>query len=283
MERNNSKVDILESLPEDFDWALKMMNVEEMWKYTKGKGVKVAVMDTGLDTDHPDFDSIGHTINMFERNNNVEDDYGHGTHVAGLIAGKHTGVAPEVELYVTKVLNSDGLGNMTNIIDGITFAINNKVDVLCISLGINYKLPLQMEERIKKAVKQGIIVVCATGNSSKKPPEFPAQYDYVIGVGGMEQDGTRATYSNYGWDMDVMAPSTDVVSTHLDGKYARMTGTSFSAPLVAGGVALLKAYYREHHNVELNTEDIKEMLKKLSPKKRLEYGYGLFDIAKLMD
>lgn len=276
-------IEIVNSLPDKIDWGLKKIKADKVWSKTRGEGVKVAIIDTGIDISHPDLkERIKYTINMHTRTTDVTDDYGHGTHIAGLIAGKNTGVAPESELYIAKVLDSKGLGNMTNIIDGITFAINTKVDILCMSLGIDRRLPLIIEERLIKAHEKGITIVCATGNSGVKPPEYPAKYDFIIGVGGIDKNGKLAHFSNFGDQMDIVAPSVDILSTYLDGKYARMTGTSMASPLVAGAIALIKSYYRKQGR-EIYTEEIKQLFSRLSDRKTKEYGYGILDLTKLLD
>jgi subtilisin len=279
------EIEVIESLPEDFniDWGVKRIKANEFWKHSKGEGVKVAVIDTGIDMKHQDLShTIKDTINMHTRTKDVTDDYGHGTHVAGLIAGKRTGVAPEVDLYIAKVLDKNGFGSMGNIIDGITFAINHKVDILCMSLGVNRRLPLILEERLKKAYKQGITIVCATGNYNRKPPEYPAFYDFVIGVGGIDKKDNRAYFSNFGEQMDVVSPSIDLISTHVNNSYAKMSGTSMASPLVAGGLALLKSHYR-NKSIELSPDDMMKLLSKLSNRKTKEYGYGIMDLTKLTD
>jgi subtilisin family serine protease len=278
-----NKVEIIDTLPEGIDWGLEMINAPKAWELTKGEGVKVAVIDTGIDASHPDLsDNIKSVINMQTKTRDAVDDYGHGTHVAGLIAGKNTGVAPAVDLYVAKVLDAKGLGNMANILDGITYAIHSKVDILSMSLGVNRRLPLILEERLKKAHKEGITIVCATGNSGIKPPEYPAFYDFAIGVGGVDQDGQRTRFSNFGVEMDIVAPAIDILSTHLDGKYARMTGTSMASPLVVGAVALIKSHYR-NQGKEITTDEIKQLFARLSDRKTKEYGYGILDLSVLLE
>lgn len=267
----------------DIDWGVRVINAPKLWKHTKGEGVKVAVIDTGIDMNHPDLkDKIKGTINIFDKTTrDVTDVYGHGTHVAGLIAGELTGVAPNVDLYIANVLNDKGLGRVVDILDGVTYAINSNVDILCMSLGVNKKLPQILEERIKRAVNKGIIIVCATGNNGKQSVAYPASYDFVVGVGGVNQDLKRADFSNYGFDMDIVAPSVDILSTWKDGKYAYMSGTSTASPLVAGGLALIKSYYRKQ-GIEITPTQIKEMITKLNTKKNRFLGYGLFDVAKII-
>lgn len=267
----------------DIDWGVRVINAPKLWKHTKGEGVKVAVIDTGIDMNHPDLkDKIKGTINIFDKTTrDVTDVYGHGTHVAGLIAGELTGVAPNVDLYIANVLNDKGLGRVVDILDGVTYAINSNVDILCMSLGVNKKLPQILEERIKRAVNKGIIIVCATGNNGKQSVAYPASYDFVVGVGGVNQDLKRADFSNYGFDMDIVAPSVDILSTWKDGRYAYMSGTSTASPLVAGGLALIKSYYRKQ-GIEITPTQIKEMITKLNTKKNRFLGYGLFDVAKII-
>jgi subtilisin family serine protease len=227
-------------------------------------------MDSGIDVNHSDFTIFGRH-NLMERSDDVTDNFGHGTHIAGLIAGNKTGVAPNVELYVVKVLNNDGHGNMANVMDGITFAINYGIDVLSISLGTQSVLPIPFQERIMQAYNAGITIVCATGNDGLNTSNYPALMDEVIAVGGLDRDMNIASFSNGGYD--VLAPSVSILSTYKDGQYARMTGTSMASPLVAGGVALMISHYR-NQGKNLTPTDIKDMTKGLD---------GIFDLSKLID
>lgn len=276
---------VIDKLPDmGIDWGVKTINAPKVWEYTKGEGVKVAIIDSGVDMNHPDLkDKIKGTVNIYDKSTrNVNDDFGHGTHIAGLIAGEKTGVAPNAELYIANSLNSQGRARTVDILDGVTYAINKNVDILCMSLGTKDKLPQILETRLAKAVyEKGIIVVCATGNNGIQNVAYPASYDFIIGVGGINQKLERADFSNYGFNMDIVAPAVNILSTWKDGKYAYMSGTSTASPLVAGGLALVKSYYRKQ-GVELNVKQIKDMISKLNEKKDRYIGYGLFDIAKLI-
>lgn len=276
------KKEILDSIDINvIDWGLNVINAPSFWNKTMGEGVKVAVIDTGIDTTHPDLKhAIKKTIDLRNHTGNVEDEFGHGTHVAGLIAGLHTGVAPESELYIAKVLDDNGFGEMMNIMDGITFAINFGVDILCMSLGIQRELPAMVRKRLLEAHKKGITIICAGGNGGWKGLNYPSFYDEIIAVGGVDKDLQRATFSNFGKELDVVAPSIDILSTYKDNNYARMTGTSMATPLVAGGIALIKSYYRKQ-GIELSPKEIKDMLSKLG-KRNQYYGHGVFDLEKLM-
>jgi subtilisin family serine protease len=264
------------------DWGLDIINAPSFWDITKGEGVKVAVIDTGIDTEHPELKhAIKKTIDLRGHTGNVNDEFGHGTHVAGLIAGLNTGVAPSSELYIAKVLDDYGFGDMMNIMDGITFAINHEVDILCMSLGITRELPMAVKQRLLKAHKQGISIVCASGNRGFNGLNYPSFYDEIIAVGGIDKNLERASFSNYGKELDVVAPAVDILSTYKDGKYARLTGTSMATPLVAGGIALIKSHYRKQ-GIELSPIEIKNMIKKLG-KKNHYVGHGVFDLEKLID
>lgn len=274
-------VDSLEGLPKQ-DWGLDALNVKEAWIKSKGEGTKVAVIDTGIDMSHPDLTyNIRGKINMFEKSHDVSDEYGHGTHVAGLIAGKNTGVAPNAELYIAKVLDKDGFGSMAHVLDGITFAINYEVDILCMSLGSPYEIPLILQERITQAYNNGITIVCATGNSGRNQVQYPAFMEEVIAVGGVDKDFNRAKFSNHGKQLDIMAPAVSILSTFKDNNYARITGTSTASPLIAGAIALIISYNRKQGK-NLKPRDIKDIISALG-EHNYEYGHGVMDLNKLMD
>jgi subtilisin len=255
-----NKVEVFESLDDctDANFAIKLVKADIAWNLTMGEGVKVAVIDTGIDMSHPDLiDNFKAGINMFEKSIDVTDEFGHGTHVAGLIAGKKTGIAPNAELYIAKVLNGNGNGTTGSVMDGITFAMNYEVDILCLSLGTYNVLPLVLQQRIIEAYESGITIVCATGNDGHHLAQNPASMNEVIAVGGLDSDLNLASWSNRG--ELILAPSTKIISTYKDGNYAVMSGTSMASPIVAGGIALLISHYRKR-GINLTPTDIKSLL-----------------------
>lgn len=257
MSLDTNKIEVLESLPNQIDWGIKSVNADKVWHLTKGEGVKIATIDTGVDINHVELNSkISKKFNFIDRNFDVSDEYGHGTMVAGLLVGENTGIAPKSKLITMKVLDGNGKGSISNVMDGITYALNSKVDILCISLGMPNDMPLILRQRIVQAYDKGLIIVGAVGNNSGESL-FPAKMNEVIGVGGLDKDMKFANFSNR--DYDVLAPSVEILSTFKDGKYARMTGTSFASPIVAGGIALILSYYRKQ-GIELNNKQIKEMV-----------------------
>lgn len=252
--------EIIETLDNEpiIDWGVEAIKAPNVWSKTKGKGVKILLIDTGIDTDHPDLRHafrIGY--NFFERSNDVEDGEGHGSHIAGLLVGKATGVAPEAELHVVKVLNSMGRGTIASVMDGITYAIQNRFDIISMSLGMPYELPLIFKQKLVDAHNAGIVMVCATGNEGGNEPLYPAFMNEVIAVGGLDKDFNVAPFSNGGHD--VLAPSVDIFSTYKDGNYARMTGTSMSTPLIAGIIALIISYAKSK-GIIFSPKEIKSLL-----------------------
>lgn len=252
--------EIIESLDNEpiVDWGVEAIKTPHVWDKTMGEGVTIVTMDTGIDESHPDLiHSVKSKFNMIEKSLDVKDEYGHGSHVAGLLTGKATGVAPKADLHVIKVLNGDGRGTIAHIMDGITHAMNLKADVLAISLGVPYGIPQSLQQRIIHAYEAGVTIVSATGNSGWSEPFYPAHMKEVIGVGGFDRDMKLTPFTNMGYD--VLAPAVDILSTYKDGNYARFTGTSMASPLVAGGIALLISYYRKQGK-ELSPSEIKKMI-----------------------
>lgn len=266
MINNVDNIKILDNLEDS--WSLEAINLKDIQKITKGEGVKIVTIDSGADVNHVEYkDRVKSTFNMIDKNYDVTDDLGHGTHVAGLLVGENTGVAPMADLHVIKVLDKNGEGMMGDVLDGITHAINIKADVLCISLGIQNDMPLIIKQRIIQAYEAGITIVCSVGNDSSPKPRYPASMSEVIGVGGLDKDMNLAKFSNRGYD--VLAPSIDILSAHKDGKYAIMSGTSMASPLVAGAIALLISHYRKH-NIKLSVKDIMNILNKNLDSKKLD-------------
>lgn len=242
---------------------IEKLGVKNIWNKTKGEGVKIAIIDSGINHSHPDlYNKINKIINFKHYEESI-DLNGHGTAMAGVIAGDKTGVAPNSELYIAKVLNKDGFGTASDILEGITFAINYNVDILSVSLGMRKEVPKGIKLAIDKATKKGITVVCATGNLGRRYVDYPARYSNVIGVGGLDEDGNLSQFSNYGDGMNFTAPSTNVITTNNNGKYISLNGTSLSSAYVAGVVALVKSYYRKYKNKELNNNELINIMERM--------------------
>ncbi len=224
-------------------WGVDRIDAELAWSYSTGLGVKVAVVDTGIDYTHPDLkDNCKGGVNILSSRRSPMDDNGHGTHVAGIIAASNNsigvvGVAPEASLYAVKVLGRSGSGWVTDIIKGLEWCVVNKMDVVNMSLGSPSDAP-DFEKACNNARAAGVILVAAAGNEGSDV-SYPAAYDSVIAVSATDKSNNVASWSNFGPEVDIAAPGVSIYSTYMGGGYATMSGTSMAAPHVAGTLALI--------------------------------------------
>lgn len=267
----------------EIPWGVKRVNAYSAWDITTGKGVKVGVIDTGIDYNHADLaQNYAGGYNVIFTTKTPLDDQGHGTHVAGTIAAVKNlkgvvGVAPDVSLYAIKVLDSKGSGQYSWIIDGIQWAVNNKMEVVNMSLGAP-----QGSEALKAAIdaayKAGVVVVCAAGNDGGAV-NYPAKYPGTIAVSALDSADKIASFSSRGAEIAFIAPGVNINSTYKGNYYKAMSGTSMASPHVAGLSALVVGLGVK------NPDEVKSVLIKASVKlpnlKDTEQGYGLIDASKL--
>jgi major intracellular serine protease len=234
-----------------YGWELKTFNIPDLWKHSKGQGIKVAVIDTGCDLDHPDIkNNISQGINLLDKSKDPVDDNGHGTHVSGTIAAEDNGigmvgVAPMAKIVPIKALDGKGSGNNNHIIEGIIWAADNECDFICMSLGSPYPCD-EMENAIKYATKKGTIVFCAAGNAGERTDiMYPAKYESTISIGAVDKNLNRAAFTCSGEELDFLSPGYDIVSCVPDNGYASMSGTSMSTPFAVGCASLLLSYARQ--------------------------------------
>jgi len=237
-------------------WNLRSINVESAWDETKGSGVTVAVIDTGISR-VPDLQKTKFVKGYDFVNDRVEaeDDSGHGTHVAGTVAQSTNngygvaGVAYEASLMPLKVLDGYGGGTVADIAEAIKFAADNGADVINMSLGGGGDSQL-MHEAIKYAHDKGVAIVAAAGNANQNAAAYPARYPQVISVAALDSSGEKAPYSNFGAGVDISAPGGSeagkILQNTIDPEtgeavFAGFQGTSMAAPHVAGVAALVKA------------------------------------------
>ena len=237
-------------------WNLRSINVESAWDETKGSGVTVAVIDTGI-SKVPDLEQTTFVKGYDFVNDRIEadDDAGHGTHVAGTIAQSTNnnygvaGVAYEANLMPLKVLGASGGGTVADIAEAIRFAADNGADVINMSLGGPGESSL-MEEAIDYAHQKGVFIVAAAGNSNQNSASYPARYPHVVGVSALDPTGNKAPYSNFGAGVDISAPGGSeagkILQETIDPEtglpvFEGYQGTSMAAPHVAGVAALVKA------------------------------------------
>ncbi|MFF0827407.1 Ig-like domain-containing protein [Brevibacillus sp. NPDC003359] len=212
-------------------------------KNFKGQNIKIGIIDTGI-SNHEDLRVKG-GISYVEGKSDFDDEHGHGTAVAGVIAGKDNdvgivGVAPEAEIYAIRVLDEKGHGTYSSMIQGIEWAIQNDMNIVSISAG--GKIDSQaLHDQIKRANQQGILVIASAGNRGmgEDTQLYPAKYAETLSIGAIDQDNQRADFSSVGSGLDLMAPGVDILSTSLHGDYEQRSGTSLAAPHVAGAAAVI--------------------------------------------
>jgi thermitase len=236
---------------ETMSYGLDHVQALDAWNVITGsQEIIIAVIDSGIKLDHPEF--AGRLVAGYDFVNNddqPDDDMGHGTHVAGILsAGLNNGqgvagVCPNCRLMPVKVLNQNNMGTWSQLAQGILFATDNGAQVINLSLGAT--VPSEtLAAAVEYAQAHGVIVVAAAGNNGTDAPFYPAALDGVIAVGATNAAGERWTRSNYGTFVDIVAPGALIYSTYNDLNnlyhgYTYMSGTSMAAPFVSGVVGLL--------------------------------------------
>jgi thermitase len=226
-------------------WNMQKVGAPEAWNVTTGSSnVIIAILDTGVDLDHPDLaNKIISNIN-FSNSTTTDDVYGHGTHVAGIAAAMTNngvgvaGLGYSATIMNVKVLGDTGSGAYSWIASGIIWAADNGADVISMSLGGSAASSI-LEDAINYAWSKGVVVVAAAGNNGNMVPVYPAYYANCIAVAATDASDARPLWSNYGDWVDVAAPGSGILSTFKDDNYVYMSGTSMATPHVAGLAALV--------------------------------------------
>jgi subtilisin family serine protease len=240
-------------------WGIATVKAPAAWSISKGAAVKVAIMDSGIDLTHPDLQAnIKGGVNTIKLSKSANDDNGHGTHVAGIVAAINNtigvvGVAPEVQLYAVKVLNAAGSGWLSDIIEGFQWCIDNQIKVINMSFGSD-GTNLSEQEAITTTYNAGITLVAAAGNDgAPNSVDYPGAYPEVIAVSAVDNNLNLAGFSSYGPEVDITAPGVQIYSTYKKSAYATMSGTSMATPHVTGVVALRLAQNLNQSPAELKS------------------------------
>ncbi|PEJ82720.1 alkaline serine protease, partial [Bacillus toyonensis] len=228
-------------------------------------GVKVAIVDTGVQGSHPDLASkviYGH--DYIDNDDQSDDGNGHGTHCAG-IAGALTdhdegiaGVAPQSSIYAVRVLDSQGSGTLASVAQGIREAADAGAQVISLSLGASSS-GIALQQAVQYAWNKGAVIVAAAGNAGNTKPNYPAYYNAVIAVASTDQWDKKSYFSTYGSWVDVAAPGSSIYSTYIGDSYETLSGTSMATPHVAGVAALLA-------NQGFNNTEIRQIIEMTADK-----------------
>lgn len=264
--------------------AYRQVDLGKALSITRGAGVVVAVLDTGVALRHPAL--LRHLTQGFSAINpaappaetpdgttNVA--MGHGTMVAGLIAR----LAPDAKIMPVRVLNGDGTGTLMTVVQGIHYAVAHGARVLNLSLG-SAQPSEALKEAIEAATGAGVVVVAAAGNDGAELPHYPAAFEGVLGIASVEANNRKSPYSNYGEFVSGVAPGSGIRSTFWDGGYATWSGTSFAAPFVSAEAALVLSA-NPRLLADTADEDIRETARSVSsanPSLVEKLGAGIIDV-----
>ncbi len=273
-------------------WNFRSINVEQAWDDSKGEGVTVAVIDTGV-SKVPDFAETKFVegYDFVNDRNDASDDQGHGTHVAGTISQSTNnaygvaGIAYKAQIMPIKVLSASGGGTISDIAEGIKFAADNGAKVINMSLGGGGDSQL-LREAIDYADQKGTVIIAAAGNNNQNASSYPARYPKVLSVAAIDASGKKASYSNFGAGIDISAPGGSetgkIIQNTIDPKtgeaiFVGYQGTSMAAPHVAGVAALIVSVN------DTTPENIRKILqestRKISEDPLNHYGAGQLDAS----
>ncbi|GAA0836816.1 S8 family peptidase [Paenibacillus glucanolyticus] len=284
--------------------GLDMIHVHHFWnRGIFGSGVVIAVLDTGIDMSHEDLKEnvIGgrnFTQDYQYDPMQFQDEHGHGTHVAGIIAARNDmidiGVSPKAKLLILKTLANNGNGLINNVIEAIYYAIlwrgpnGERVNIITMSLGTKVNNPL-LHDAIRYALAHNISVVAASGNDGDgqvtQKYRYPGAYQEVIQVGAVNSTKNLARFSNSNEQLDLVAPGEHIYSTYLNNSYKSLSGTSMAAPFVAGALALIIEESKMLFNRDFSEQEVYAQLikstKYLFGQPAIE-GNGLLNLSRFL-
>lgn len=274
-------------------WWIPHINTQSIWEHShlQKDNIVIAVIDTGIDQHHEDLAEriAPGGYNFYSNNTNFSDYHGHGTNVSGVIAaqfGNNLGISGvtgpfDISVLPLKVTSTDTV-SVADIIKAIDYAVEQNVDIVNLSLsGTDYST--SENNIVQHAIDSGINVVAAAGNDAEKgnPLMYPASYDNVISVGSVDEFNQRSSFSNYNNKIDIVAPGENILTTSLTSNYKIVQGTSFSTPIVAGTIGMIKALKPDLSVLEINDLITNTATDLGSPGYNSFYGHGLLNIEQI--
>lgn len=280
---------------EIIDYGVKMVGAPLEWHETMGEGIKVGIIDTGVDSDHPEIvNRIKDGVNFSGGNmDDFEDENGHGTHICGIVAAEKNGigivgVAPKADLYVAKAFNKSGKTSFDAIEKSVKWLMEKNVDVINMSFSSSHASG-RYKSLIADVYRKGISIICAAGNEGELGENtigYPANFPETIAVSAVDINKNIADFSSQGHAAEISAAGIDIYSTYLNGGYATLSGTSMATPIITGAVAILMGKGRLRYDRKLTPDEIRLLLNIYTDNvsrtgRDKRYGYGIFSFGRI--
>ncbi len=287
-------------------YALDLMHVKEAWtSIDTANDVIIAIVDTGIDTDHEEFSgrilqssyNSRTKVTSTSSLSHIEDDHGHGTMVAGIIAANKNnskGIAGIVQGSMLLIIKANNVDNPlteedesntfqeSSIAEAIHYARQQGADVINLSLGSSATNSVT-KDAVDQALAAGLIVIGASGNDGDTTKYYPASYPGVLSVGSVDAQSNVSVFSNRNDAIDVSAPGSQITSTAINNSYATGSGTSFAAPQVAGVVALMISYFPDMDSAGIINQLLSTVTDRGTIGYDTSYGYGIVNAAKALE
>ncbi len=279
---------------EVIDYGVRMAGAPLEWGEVTGEGVRVGIIDTGIDLRHRDLaDGISDAISFVSGVRSPQDDNGHGTHVAGIIGARKNGtgvvgMAPGCSLYVAKAFDANGNAEFPAIYKSLEWMIRKRVQIVNMSFSSD-EPSKGYEEILKAANAHGITLICAAGNEGSRRRNtigYPGKFPQTIAVTAVDPSRRTTEFSSAGYESELCAAGVDIYSTYPGNSYAKLSGTSMATPIISGAAALMQAKGMYRYRRYLSPKEVRFLLhlytEDLGGKGWDPYfGYGLFSFGRL--
>lgn len=277
---------------EIIDYGIRMAGAPLEWGEVTGRGIRVGIIDTGIDLSHKDLkDGIADAVSFIS--NSPRDDNGHGTHVAGIIGARKNGtgvigMAPECSLYIAKAFDQSGNGEFSAIYKSMEWMIQKRVQIVNMSFSSDENSK-GYEEILQAASNHGITLICAAGNEGNKKRNtigFPGKFPQTIAVTAVDPNRQSTDFSSAGYESELCAAGVNIYSTYLGNSYAKLSGTSMATPIISGAAALIQAKGIYRYRRFLSPKEVRFLLHMYTEDLGGKgwdpyYGYGLFSFGRL--
>lgn len=277
---------------EIIDYGIRMAGAPLEWGEVTGKGIRVGIIDTGIDFTHKDLkDGIADAVSFISKS--PRDDNGHGTHVAGIIGARKNGtgvigMAPECSLYVAKAFDQSGNGEFSAIYKSMEWMIHKRVQIVNMSFSSDENSK-GYEEILQAASNHGLTLVCAAGNEGNKKRNtigFPGKFPQTIAVTAVDPNRQSTDFSSAGYESELCAAGVNIYSTYPGNSYAKLSGTSMATPIISGAAALIQAKGIYRYRRFLSPKEVRFLLHMYTEDLGGKgwdpyYGYGLFSFGRL--